>query len=141
MRKKDSLTPQNRSYKFFFGYVIVFTAICLAIVLFGEGEDPDNEANLYWGLACMVFVLTISACLYSFFNKQIVDIRWEEEGLVFVSNSGKEHRVACENVQEINSTAARYVFILRGAKNCQLISICQWFPAKKMTCWAIKLTN
>ena len=131
MRKKDSLTPQYRSHKFFFGYVIVFTAICLAIVLFGEGEGPDNDANLYWGLACMVFVLTISACLYSFFNKQIVDIRWEEEGLVFVSNSGKEHRVACENVQEINSTAARYVFILRGAKNCQLTSICQWFPAKR----------
>lgn len=105
MRKKDSLTPQYRSHKFFFGYVIVFTAICLAIVLFGEGEGPDNDANLYWGLACMIFVLTIGTCLYSFFNKQIVDIRWEEEGLVFVSNGGKAHRVACEDVQEINSTA------------------------------------
>ena len=118
MKKRNVLkkNSMNRSHKFLFGYMIVFTVFWFSILLFVPGEPAQDEGNLFWGLACVGFVLLIGISLYIFFNRQIVDVKWNNDELIFLANSGKSHHVKCEDVCEIKVTASRYVFVVGERK-------------------------
>lgn len=109
-----SLQEKTKIDKFFIFMMIFAFLLAMGVVL---GTDYE-ELTLFEKVIITfpgIFILSVGLCLWCFFRKQVVNIKVQENGLLFIKNNGKSYGVTNNSIEVLN-LQNMYVFYFSGEK-------------------------
>ena len=107
-KKKNSMMP-------FWIYLILFTAVWLSIAFYGMSQEPFD----LWKTLFVVFVvgstLTMGSILFTFFYRQITDIKFRGDEVLLIRESGTIVYRGSDDIS-ISETPNRYLLYIADKK-------------------------
>ena len=105
-KKKNSMTP-------FWIFVIVFTIIWLVGFGYSATQDSYSAGEFVFFLFPVFFSLTIGSILFAFFYRQVTDIKFCDDEVLLIRESGTIVYRGCDDIS-ISETPNRYLLHIAG---------------------------
>ena len=115
VRHYESPLQEKTKIDKFFIFMMIFAFLLATGVVLGVDYE---ELTLFEKIIITfpgIFILSVGLCLGCFFRKQVVNIKVQENGLLFIKNNGKSYKII-ENCIEVQNLQNTYVFYFSGKK-------------------------
>lgn len=107
------MNVHSKAYRF--AKIFIITVSCLALILSGIGTYGTIAAGEYLNLLplafVLVFLITVSYILLTFFGRQINEISFSDGNIIFLLNNKKTVCFDCFRVKSVVKDFTRITFV------------------------------